>query len=106
MYEEIFSQLEQLEPRGELRLMLLRKLLLRWGIELRWWKAIPAPPPDFEHIMEAEFFTRKWNATQAQVFLRAVCTQEDDGFPCDARIIGKHEFLLGGISSATARLYL
>jgi hypothetical protein len=105
-YDDIYEQLAKLEVRGELRLMALRQFLLGWRIELRDWKTLPAPPPDFQYITEAQFFTRKWNALQALVFLQETCNFPDDGCPCEIIVTGKHEFLRGGTSTEYARLWL
>lgn len=86
--------------------MAIRDFLLGWGIQLRYWKALPAPPPDFQYVTEAQFFTRKWNALQAQVFIMATCNHPEDGFPCEITITGKHEFLRGGISNSSTRLWV
>jgi hypothetical protein len=106
VYEDIYHLLAEHEFRGELRLMALRYELAQWGIELRSWKAMPAPAPDFSYITEAQFFTRKFNALQAQVFIKAVCDDVALGFPCEAQVTGKHEFLRGGISSTAFRLWV
>lgn len=86
--------------------MALRYELLAWGIELRRWKALPAPKPDFSYVTEAEFFTRKFNALQAQVFIKAMCDDIALGFPCEANVTGRHESLRGGISRTAFRLWI
>jgi hypothetical protein len=91
---------------GELRLMLIKHFLNGWGIELRHWKCLPAPSPFFQFVTEAQFFTRKWNALQAQVFITSTCNYPEDGFPCEITITGRHEFLRGGTSTAQTRLWV
>lgn len=86
--------------------MALRHELKEWGIELRNWQALPAPPPHYSFVTKAEFFTRKFNAIQAEVFIKAVCDDVALGFPCEAQVTGKHEFLRGGISSTAFRLWV
>jgi hypothetical protein len=69
-------------------------------------KLLPATKPDFSYVTEAEFFTRKFNALQAQVFIKAVCDDVALGFPCEAQVTGKHEFLRGGTSITMFRLWV
>jgi hypothetical protein len=107
MYDDDLKlQFDRHEFRGELRLMALRHELLGWGIELRRWRVLPAPKPHFSFVTEAEFFTRKFNALQAQVFIKAVCDDMALGFACEAQVTGKHEFLRGGTSRTTFRLWV
>jgi hypothetical protein len=102
---DIYQRLAEHEFRGELRLMTLRQFLAGWGVELRTWRTIPVPAPDYRCVVEAQFFTRRWNALQAQAFIHATCN-DPEGFPCQATVVGKHEFLRGGLSSAHFRLWI
>jgi hypothetical protein len=106
-YDDYKNRLEQFEFRGELRLMTIRHFLLRWGIELRDFRSIWWPAPQYQWIKRVELFTRKWNAMQALVFVQETCNFPDDGMLCeDVVITGRHEFLRGGISTATTRLWI
>lgn len=86
--------------------MSLAHFLKGWGIELRNFHAIWWPAPQYNWIKSAEFFTRKWNAMQARVFIKETCNFPDDGLPCEVEITGRHEFLRGGISNTTMRLWI
>jgi hypothetical protein len=105
MYEDLYTMADD-DFRGELRLMALRYELLKWGIELRTWSVLPAAAPHFSFVTKAEFFTRKFNALQAQVFIKAMCNNVAFGFACEAFVTGRHEFLRGGTSSTAFRLWV
>jgi hypothetical protein len=87
--------------------MAVRHFLQRWGIELRHFHMIPLAAPHYHWIKTVEFCTRKWNALQAWVFIKATCNFPEDGLLCDVVVEGKHEFLThGGSTTHQGQLWL
>lgn len=106
-YDDLKLRLEREEFRGELRLMTLRDLLLRYGVEIRHFHMIPWPPPQRQWIKNIEFATRRWNALQAWCFIKATCNFPDDGMLCEVVVEGRHEFLThGGSTTHQGQIWL